>query len=592
MPQSKTKTCQNCKAKFIIEPEDFEFYKKIDVPEPTFCPECRMQRRMSFKNDFALYKRKENFAGQEVFSQFSPEAPVKVYDRDIWWSDKWDPLEYGKDCDFNKPFLKQVKELIRQVPWPSQVVLNAINSDYCMNSADLKNCYLMLSSGYCENCAYCYRTNNTNDSYDNLYLTKCELCYQGIRLTGCYWAFYSKDCVDCQDIYFCNNCINCQNCFGCINLRHKKYHIFNKPYTKEKYLKKLKEFDLGSYKGILSLKEEIKKFCLKFPVKFMQGRKNVNVSGNDIYNSKNVFDSFIIQTGENLKYCQSLEVAPGGKDCYDYSFFGENAELVYDTVGSGRNVNNIKFCFNVYISCCNLEYCVQCENTSDCFGCVDLRHKQYCILNKQYTKEEYEELVPKIKQHMDKMPYLDKTGKAYKYGELFPPELSPFSYDRSMAQEYFPLFKKQAIDKGYAWYDKPKPEYEPTIKAKDLPDNIKDVDNSILKEVIQCSSSDCAGSGVFRLIPNELKFYKKMNLSIPRLCPDCRNKKRFKQISSFKLWSRKCMCAGKTSSNKLYKNTIEHKHKDKPCKNTFQTTYAPDRKEIVYCEKCYLKEVG
>ncbi|NQV00941.1 MAG: hypothetical protein HQ537_02385 [Parcubacteria group bacterium] len=592
MPQSKTKTCQNCKAKFIIEPEDFEFYKKIDVPEPTFCPECRMQRRMIFKNDFLLYKRREDFAGEEVFSTFSPEAPIKVYGRDYWWSDKWDALEYGQDYNFNKPFFKQIKKLIRRVPWPSQVLLNAVNSDYCMNSADLKNCYLMSSSGYSEDCAYSHRTNSTKDSYDNSYLSKCELCYQSFKLAGCYRAFYSKDCTDCQDIYFCNNCINCQNCFGCVNLRHKKYYIFNKLYTKEEYFKKVREFDIGSYNKILSLERETKEFWLKFPNKFMQGRKNVNVTGNNIYNSKNVFNSFIIQAGENLKYCQSLEVQPGGKDCYDYSFFGENAELVYETAAAGRTISNIKFCFNTYISCRDLEYCVQCENTSDCFGCVGLRHKQYCILNRQYTKEQYEELVPKIKKHMNEMPYLDKTGSIYKYGEFFPPECSTFSYNRSMAQDFFPLTKEQVLKKGYIWHDKPKADYKPTIKAKELPDHIKDADDSILKQVIQCSSSDCAGSRVFRLIPQELAFYKKTNLPLPRFCPDCRNKKRFKQIFPFKLWSRKCMCAGETSSNKLYKNTIEHKHKDKPCKNTFQTTYAPDRKEIVYCERCYNKEVG
>ena len=32
----ETKTCQNCKAQFIIEPDDFTFYEKINVPPPTW----------------------------------------------------------------------------------------------------------------------------------------------------------------------------------------------------------------------------------------------------------------------------------------------------------------------------------------------------------------------------------------------------------------------------------------------------------------------------------------------------------------------------------------------------------------------------
>ncbi len=48
--KEETKTCQNCKKEFQIEPEDFAFYEKINVPPPTFCPECRMIRRMMFLN--------------------------------------------------------------------------------------------------------------------------------------------------------------------------------------------------------------------------------------------------------------------------------------------------------------------------------------------------------------------------------------------------------------------------------------------------------------------------------------------------------------------------------------------------------------
>ena len=599
---TKTKTCHNCKSKFTIEPADFEFYKKIGVPEPTFCPDCRLQRRMAFRNERHLYKRTCDFSDKEIFSMFSPKAPVKVYDRDIWWSDKWDPMEYARDYDFKRPFFEQFNDLIKNVPWPSRSATYLVDSDYSMNASYLKNCYLIFASGYSEDCAYGYQVGYSKDCYDNSYLAKCELCYGSFESAGCYKTFFSSNCADCQDIYFCEDCINCQNCFGCTNLRHKKYHIFNQPYSKEEYFKKLKEFNLGSYKSISELKEKTKELHLKFPVKFMLGRHNNNVTGNDIYNSKNVFDSYNIQGGEDLRYCQFVEYR-GVEDCYDYTSWGEKAKLVYEAAGVGRRVNRIKFCFNCYIDCRNLEYCFHCNSSSNLFGCLGLRHKQYCILNKQYSKEEYETLVPKIKEQMNKIPYKDQRGRIYKYGEFFPIELSPFTYNETMVQEHFPLTKEQALEQGYLWYDKPKAEYQPTIKAKDLPDHIKDIDRSILKEIIECQTGtvpeasgtvpdSCQGSGVFRIIPQELKFYKKMNLPLPRLCPDCRHQERIKQRNPLKLWERKCQCAGNKSSNKLYQNTIEHSHKNKPCPNTFQTTYSPKRKEIVYCEACYLKEVG
>jgi len=588
--KSKTKQCQNCKAKFTIEPEDFEFYKKIDVPEPTWCPDCRLQRRMIWRNETNLYKRKCDFSGKEIFSALNSNSPVKVYDQKIWYSDKWDPMEYGRDYDFNKTFLKQFKELTRKVPWPSRLVIDIVNSDYSMNASFLKDCYLLFDATKSENCSYGVSFSDIKDSFDGYSLVKCEICYQGFFLANCYKSFYSSHCDGCQEVIFCHNCVNCSNCFGCTNLRHKKYHIFNKPYTKQEYEQKLKEYNLGSFKSIQEIKQKVQDFYFKLPVKFMHGYRNNDVSGEYIDNSKNVKKSYFVKGSENLKYCHSIWF--NTQDCYDYFCWGNNARLIYEGSVVGFGVSQIKFCFAIWEGS-DMEYSINSINTHNLFGCVGLRHKQYCILNKQYTKEEYNKLIPKIKQHMNDMPYIDKKGRVYKYGEFFPTELSPFAYNETLAQEYFPLTKEQASKKGYTWYDKLKPEYKATIKANQLPDNIKDVDDSILKEVIECSSSNCAGSTVYRIIPTELKFYQKQNIPLPRLCPDCRHRERIKQRNPLKLWHRKCQCAGHQSDNKIYKNTIEHPHhKDKHCPNEFETSYSPDRKEIVYCEKCYNKEVG
>jgi len=575
MFKSKTKTCQNCKIKFTIKPEDFEFYKKIGVPAPTFCPDCRMQRRFTFRSERTLYKRKIEKSNNKVFSCINPNSPFKVYDSNYWWSDEMDAMEYGKNYNFNKPFFEQLKELMYKVGIPHITVKDVINSPYTNNASNIKNCYLVFNAGQSEKCSYSVNILYSKDCYDNSDLAKCELCYDGFMLAGCYKTHFSSNCADCQEVLFSSNCINCQNCFGCINLRHKKYNIFNKSYSKQEYFKKLKEFDLGSYKNILSLNKKAKEFWLKYPVKFIHGRKNNNVTGEDIYNSKNVINSYSIKSGEDLKYCQLILFWPSGS-CCDMSVAG--GEFCYEIEESGGY--KINFCWlnmpkdpkNHEAGFYEMEYSIGNIDSHHLFACVGLRHKQYCILNKQYTKKEYEEMIPKIKQHMNDMPYTDKKGRVYKYGEFFPSELSPFGYNETIANEYFPLTKEQAIEQGYNWYDKPKSEYKPTIKAKDLPDHIKDVNNSILKEVIQCDSKDCAGSSVFRIIPQELKFYKKMNIPLPRLCPDCRHRERIKQRNPLKLWKRQCM--------------------NKGCNNTFETTYSPDREEIVYCEKCYNKEVG
>ena len=242
-----------------------------------------------------------------------------------------------------------------------------------------------------------------------------------------------------------------------------------------------------------------------------------------------------------------------------------------------------------------MEYSIACTGSSYLFGCVGLRKKRYCIFNKQYTKEEYEALVPKIIAHMNEMPYTDKSGMTYKYGEFFPIELSPVSYNESMAQEYFPLDKEDTLTKGYKWQDTADRNYKPTIEAKDLPDQIGDVDDSITKEIIACahSKSNCKHLCVsaFRITTDELNFYKKMGLPLPQLCHNCRTFERLQQRTGLALYKRKCQCGGLKSENGVYQNTAKHLHVEDGCSNEFETSYAPDRPEIVYCEQCYQQEI-
>jgi len=567
--KSETKTCQNCKKKFVIEPEDFEFYQKIGVPEPTFCPDCRTQRRFSFWNLSELYKRKCDFSNKDIISIYHPDSPFKIYHSKIWWSDKWDPMEYGRDYDFNRPFFEQFRQLMLDVPRPHNFNLNSVNCSYCAGVYRCKNCYMCVGNRS-ENCLYSV-IGLSRDCLDSFFTIESENCYEDFFCHKNYNLHFSQFADNCIDSAFLYDCRNCQNCFACVNLRNKKYHIFNKAYSKKDYQKEIKKYDLGSYKNVEKIKKIFHQFRLKFPRRFARVYKSTNTIGDNIHNVNNChycFDS--AQEIDNCKY-----IFNGGwhlKDSYDIFDGGTNSELLYDVVTTGDNARKVFFSVNVAKGVYNIEYSNECYSSSDLFGCIGLRHKQYCILNKQYTKKEYEKLIPRIKKHMDDMPYSDKKDRIYKYGEFFPIELSPFNYNKSVAQERFPLTKKQAIEQGYSWYDKPKPEYQPTIKAKDLPDHIDDVNDSILKEVIECQNvSSCQGTGVFKIVPDELRFYKKHNIPLPRLCPACRMRTRLEQRNPIKLWQRKCM--------------------NKGCNNTFQTTYAPDRPEIVYCKECYLKEL-
>src|SRR3989338_1943097 len=104
---TETKTCQNCKKEFVIEPEDFKFYEKISVPPPTWCPECRLIRRWAHTNTWSLWWRQCDLCGERTMSIYSPETKIKVYCPKCWWGDSWDGTEYARDYDPSRNFFEQ-----------------------------------------------------------------------------------------------------------------------------------------------------------------------------------------------------------------------------------------------------------------------------------------------------------------------------------------------------------------------------------------------------------------------------------------------------------------------------------------------------
>jgi hypothetical protein len=310
--------------------------------------------------------------------------------------------------------------------------------------------------------------------------------------------------------------------------------------------------------------------------KFANITKGQNCTGNDIENAKDAKYCFNAYDAERIKFCNRVA---GGRDSYDV--FGIEGELMYEgmATGFGSYANR----FYVYANAlANSSFIYRCYSSSNLFGCVSLTNKQYCILNKQYTKEEYEVLVPKIIASMNELPYVDKRGIVYKYGEFFPVELSPFAYNETIAQEHFPLTKEQVLERGYAWKDAETRSYQIDIPSENLPDHINDIDESIVGKVIGCAHNGGCNeqcTTAFKIVKEELQFYKKMNFPVPRLCPNCRHYERLKQQNPLKLWHRQCMCD---------KSHPQHSGK---CPNEFETSYAKDRPEIVYCEQCYQAEV-
>jgi hypothetical protein len=529
------KTCQKCNTNFPIDEQDTSFYEKMKVPEPTFCPDCRFQRRLVWRNERSLYKRTCDGTGESIFSTYPQDSKFTVYSSKYWSSDAWDAMDYGRDYDFSRPFFEQYRELLEAVP--KRAVFNIedtmVNSQYTNLVTYLKNCYLLFNSDYNEECMYGTENQNSKNCIDNKFIDACEFCYECVNCQNCYQTFFSQDCSNCSNVWMSRDCSNCQNCFGCVNMKGASYCIFNEQYSKEEYEQKLAEMNLGSYEALQDLQKDFYNFEIQHPVKFMHGRQNHDVTGDYIYNSKNVHNSYMVYDAQDVRYSWML-VLPGVKDIYDYSEYGGGAELIYDSVTCGQNVSNLRFCGNCLTGCQDLQYCFDVRKSTSLFGCVGVKDQKFCILNKQYTEEEYNELVPKIIEHMNEMPYVDANGVTYGYGEFFPAEISNYAYNESSAQEYFPLTKEEILDSAFRYKEVTQNQYATTMHADELPDRAEDVDEEILNQIIECKETGRA----YRITAGELSFCQQMNLPLPRTHQDVRFKERFQSMNGTTFYQR------------------------------------------------------
>lgn len=523
---------------------------------------------------------------------YASDSEFPVYCTDCWWSDKWDVTQYGMDVDFTKPFFAQFKELLSKVPRSNLLNTHVVNSPYTNMVYKSKNIYLSSSILNSEDVLYSWASDGGKSCVDCQKVENSELCYECIDVERCYKAAYLIKCKNCVDSRFLFDCVNCKSCFLSSNLRNKEYVFKNTQYSREEYLKKVEDYQRGSHKLREKAVDEFLSLIQNSLHKFANIVKSQNSSGDNIHNAKNAVKSFDVYDVEDIKYAFRCV---GEKDSMDIMGAGPGSNNTYEGISTGVEGSRQRFCAFTWEIVFDLDYCWNAHNgVSHCFGCTGLTKKQYCILNKQYTEESFNDLKNKIIKHMNDMPYQNEKGRIYKYGEFFPVEFSPFAYNESLAQEYFPLTKKTAEALGYKWKDSETRGYKVTLPSEEIPDIISYVNDSILDEVIGCAHEgkcDEQCTYAFKIIPFELGFYKRMNIPLPRFCPNCRHYQRLKQRNPLKLWHRKCTCAGTQSGNGIYQNQVKHFHGSSHCPNEFETTYAPQRPEIVYCEQCYQAEV-
>ncbi len=553
------KTCANawCHHSFEITDEDMAFYEKVSpvfggkkylVPPPTQCPECRRQRRMVWRNERSLSKRKSDLTKKEIISVFPPETTFPVYERAEWFGDGWDPLRYHQEFDTTSDFFHQFSSLLRRVPRSALNGKNTENCDFCNFCFDSKDSYLSACTYYSESLLYCYWSLHCKDCTDCSYMFQSEHCHDCTDSNHSYNCQSCTLCHSCVDSSYCHDCRSCTHCFGCIGLRRKEYCLYNEQLTQLEYEEAIRKALLDP-STIEKRTTELRK---KHHELYSIQEKTDNCTGDYIFESKNCKKCFQIFTSEDCEYVDDADDLRDSKDSYHCGW----SQLLYETYSPVR-LTSSSFCTQCWDGS-DMLYSDSCQSCSSCFGCIGLKHMKYCIFNKQYTKEEYEKLVPTI---------IESMMQEKQWGEFFPITISPIGYNKTVAQEYFPLSKEQVLERGWNWsdYESPPPQADKLIQGKDLPTSIEDIPDDILHWAIECEAT----KKPFKIIKQELDFYRKMKLPIPHFHPDERHRRRMALRNPRKLWDRACA----------------------NCHKPIATSYSPERPETVYCEECYLKEV-
>ncbi len=553
------KVCTQCTKKFELSGDGESVYTQLGIPSPTECSDCMRRLRYTFRNERTLYMRPCGLCNKQFLSMFAPDLPHTVYCIECWHGDGWDAKACGREIDWERPFFDQFAELVTTVPLLGIIVTRSENCDYCNMVMGAKNCYLSTRIADVSELYYCHLgLERSHQCVDCNTIKQTERSYETMDSERCYQCIGASSSVGCTDCIFVDDCRDCQDCVCCAGISHKQYYLFNKPSTKEeieKYKKKIRSY--GGYQEVL---EEYKKFLPTVPKRATFLINSDQCTGDYIFDSGNCKRCFnVVGTRDSVdvKDCEFLENTA-------HVDMGINSQWCYNTIGFG-DANSI-MCSWTTIYSSFLTYCISCFTSQDCFGCVGMKKGQYAILNKEYSKEENSALRSRIIEGL--------RGEG-QWGKFLPAYVSPFAYNETIAQDFYPFTKEEADARGFRWRDELPGSYgKETIAASDLPDTIDEVTELILREVLACTCDSCGGHRAvcgrnYKIIKQELGLYQSLGIPLPRRCPLCRHRARVNRRNPQILYNRTCFQCGKN----------------------VETTYAPDRPELVYCEQCYQKEI-
>lgn len=491
---TKQKVCCLSGNKIDISEQEMRLFAKMGINEPIHAPKIRSAMRLAFRNERNLYMRRCDLTGERIMSIYHEKYPFPVYKYDYWIDRDWDVPHINYDP--KKSFFDQYKELSNIAPRPNLFAPYNENCDYCNAAEKNKNCYMIFTSDRCEDCYYGHAIFACRDCIDVAYLINSELCYECVDCRTCYHCRSCFLCDNSSNISFCFDMRGCSDCFMCYGLRNKKFCINNEEQSPEEYKKKMAEINIGSYSVFNSLK---KKFIEEIVKKqdYTRMINTENSDGNFLINCKNCHNCYDVEDGEDCRY---LRIGSNHlKDVIDSHAIVDGSELIYGNVSTTESYNchNVIGCWTTKDSC----YSEFLQGCTDCIGCISLRYKKNCIFNKQYSKQEYENLKHQI---------IDQLGDYY--GLPFPFKCAPFTYLDSTFGDYDHMTKEEVEKIGWIYGDEEgKPNGGDYNSVNEIIDDISDLSGDELHKTFLCEKSQKP----FKIIPQEIRLLQKIGAPLP-----------------------------------------------------------------------------
>ena len=548
---------EHCEGEFEIQEGDIEFLRMLRVPPPNYCPTCRRMRRLVHMNLTRLFKRSCNAPehSETMISIIPSECPFPVYDYQYFISDAFDPFSFGRTYAGGSP-MEELFNLRKVFPMPSFLNRDpsCINSDYSNGGRDLKNGYFVMGCYRAEDVWYSHLIIGSKMVMDSRAIQNSEFVYKSVfseHLFKCSYAYFSNSCTDSMFLF---DCRNCQDCFGCVNLRNAKYCVFNQQLTKEGYMAFLASISPLSRSMLSECENKFWELVKAEPMNASRNMGSTGVSGVNIKRCQDLFDAI---DSENTQHVRHVDSVNDHKDSMDVLFSGGNSSMIYGTTNIGSSSGGVRFSVSSKF-CTNSEFVFNSKNISNCFMCFGLQNKSYCILNKQYTEEEYYPLVDALKSEML------RRGE---YGDGLGMEFSAQAYNFSIGNVSFPLSGDTIRTLGGYTGEEPETNVGDmgVMQPEDVPETIDEVSDALIAKAMICKET----GRPFRVIQSELDFYRRMKLPLPTVHPTVRMESSFHMATMAKKHTVNCAS----------------------CQRSIDSMFPKESGFILYCETCYQKEI-